>query len=103
MRALDWVVLASSLVFIVSFGVWRSRKQKGLDGYLLAGRTQAWWTVALSIMATQASAITFLSTPGQAFADGMRFVQFYFGLPVAMVILCVTAVPLFHRLKVYTA
>ena len=81
----------------------RSRRQKGLEGYLLAGRTQAWWTVALSIMATQASAITFLSTPGQAYADGMRFVQFYFGLPLAMVILCVTVVPLFHRLKVYTA
>ena len=103
MRALDWVVLGASLLFIVVYGVMRSRRQKGLEGYLLAGRTQAWWTVALSIMATQASAITFLSTPGQAYADGMRFVQFYFGLPLAMVILCVTVVPLFHRLKVYTA
>lgn len=103
MKGLDWAVLAASLLFIVGYGTWRSRKQKGLEGYLLAGRSQAWWTVALSIMATQASAITFLSTPGQAFADGMRFVQFYFGLPVAMVILCVTVVPLFHRLKVYTA
>ena len=103
MKGLDWAVLGASLLFIVGYGTWRSRKQKGLEGYLLAGRSQAWWTVALSIMATQASAITFLSTPGQAFADGMRFVQFYFGLPVAMVILCVTVVPLFHRLKVYTA
>lgn len=103
MRALDGVVLGASLLFIVVYGVMRSRRQKGLEGYLLAGRTQAWWTVALSIMATQASAITFLSTPGQAYADGMRFVQFYFGLPLAMVILCVTVVPLFHRLKVYTA
>ncbi len=103
MKGLDWAVLGASLLLIVGYGTWRSRKQKGLEGYLLAGRSQAWWTVALSIMATQASAITFLSTPGQAFADGMRFVQFYFGLPVAMVILCVTVVPLFHRLKVYTA
>ncbi len=103
MKGLDWGVLGASLLFIVGYGTWRSRKQKGLEGYLLAGRSQAWWTVAVSIMATQASAITFLSTPGQAFADGMRFVQFYFGLPVAMVILCVTVVPLFHRLKVYTA
>jgi Na+/proline symporter len=102
-KGLDWAVLGASLLLIVGYGTWRSRKQKGLEGYLLAGRSQAWWTVALSIMATQASAITFLSTPGQAFADGMRFVQFYFGLPVAMVILCVTVVPLFHRLKVYTA
>ncbi len=103
MRVLDWVVLGASLLFIVVYGVMRSRRQKGLEGYLLAGRTQAWWTVALSIMATQASAITFLSTPGQAFADGMRFVQFYFGLPIAMVILSITVVPLYHRLKVYTA
>ena len=103
MRGLDWAVLGASLLFIVGYGTWRSRRQRGLEGYLLAGRNQAWWTVALSIMATQASAITFLSTPGQAYADGMRFVQFYFGLPVAMVILCVTVVPLFHRLKVYTA
>ncbi len=103
MKGLDWAVLGASLLFIVGYGTWRSRKQKGLEGYLLAGRSQAWWTVALSIMATQASAITFLSTPGQAFADGMRFVQFYFGLPIAMVVLCVTVVPLFHRLKVYTA
>ncbi len=103
MKGLDWAVLGASLLFIVGYGTWRSRKQKGLEGYLLAGRSQAWWTVALSIMATQASAITFLSTPGQAYADGMRFVQFYFGLPIAMVVLSITAVPLYHRLNVYTA
>ena len=100
MRPLDWIVLGASLLFIVVYGVMRSRRQKGLEGYLLAGRTQAWWTVALSIMATQASAITFLSTPGQAFADGMRFVQFYFGLPLAMVIISATAVPIFRRANV---
>ncbi len=103
MRLLDWLVLAGSLLFIVCYGVFRSRHQKGMEGYLLASRDMPWWAVALSIMATQASAITFLSTPGQAFSDGMRFVQFYFGLPVAMVVLSVTAVPIFHKLKVFTA
>ncbi|HEU5163844.1 MAG TPA: sodium:solute symporter, partial [Thermoanaerobaculia bacterium] len=103
MTPLDWAVLAGSLIFIVVYGVWKGRKSKDLDGYFLAGRDMRWYTVALSIMATQASAITFLSTPGQAYADGMRFVQFYLGLPVAMVVLSVTAVPIYHRLKVYTA
>src|SRR5690242_21716635 len=88
---------------MVSYGMWRSRKAADLDGYLLAGRDMRWGTVCLSIMATQASAITFLSTPGQAYADGMRFLQFYFGLPIAMVILCASAVPIFHRLRVFTA
>jgi Na+/proline symporter len=101
--ALDWAVLTGSLVFIVVYGVWRGKRSKDLDGYILAGRDMRWYTVALSIMATQASAITFLSTPGQAYTDGMRFVQFYLGLPIAMVVLSVTAVPLYHRLKVYTA
>lgn len=103
MRSLDWAVLVAALVFIVGYGVARTRRQRDMNSYLLAGRRNPWPMVALSIMATQASAITFLSTPGQAYADGMRFVQFYFGLPVAMVVLCVTAVPVFHRLKVYTA
>lgn len=103
MTALDWAVLTGSLVFIVVYGVWRGKRSKDLDGYILAGRDMRWYTVALSIMATQASAITFLSTPGQAYTDGMRFVQFYLGLPIAMVVLSVTAVPLYHRLKVYTA
>src|SRR5687768_8503191 len=103
MRILDWLVLGVSLVFIVAYGLWKGRRNKDLDAYLLADRVMRWPTVALAIMATQASAITFLSTPGQAYADGMRFVQFYFGLPIAMVILCMTAVPIYHRLKVYTA
>jgi SSS family solute:Na+ symporter len=101
--ALDWSVLVGSLLFIVAFGVWRGRGAKDLDGYLLAGRRMQWYTIAISIMATQASAITFLSAPGLGYADGVRFVQFYLGLPIAMVVLCATAVPIYHRLKVYTA
>jgi Na+/proline symporter len=88
---------------MVVYGVWRGGRSRDIQGFLLAGKEMRWGTVALSIMATQASAITFLSTPGQAYADGMRFVQFYFGLPIAMVVLSVTAVPLYYRLKVYTA
>ncbi len=103
MRSYDWLVLAASLVFIVVYGVWKGRRNRDLDGYILGDRSMRWYTVAFSIMATQASAITFLSTPGQAYVDGMRFVQFYFGLPLAMIVLSVTAVPLYHRLKVYTA
>ncbi|HEY5609561.1 MAG TPA: sodium:solute symporter [Thermoanaerobaculia bacterium] len=103
MSRIDWLVLVSSLLFIVVYGLWKGRRSKDLDGYILADRNHRWYTVALSIMATQASAITFLSTPGQAYTDGMRFVQFYFGLPIAMVILSITFVPIFHRLKVYTA
>lgn len=103
MRTLDWIVLVMTLVIIVAYGLWKGRKKKDLAGYLLAGRTMRWPTIALSIMATQASAITFLSTPGQAYADGMRFLQFYLGLPLAMIILSITAVPIYHRLKVFTA
>jgi len=103
MSGWDWLVLGASLAFIVAYGIWKGRASRDLDGYLLAGRQMRWHVVALSIMATQASAITFLSTPGQAFTDGMRFVQFYLGLPIAMVILAATAVPIYHRLKVYTA
>ncbi len=103
MRALDWIVLIAFLVFIALYGLWRGRRTRTAEGYLLAGRSLRWHTVLFSVMATQASAITFLSTPGQAYADGMRFIQFYFGLPLAMVVLSVTVVPLFHRLKVYTA
>ena len=103
MRPLDWVVLVTSLVSIVAYGLYRSRGSDTVDRYLLAGRTMPWYAMALSIMATQASAITFISTTGQSYVDGMRFVQFYFGLPIAMVIICATAVPLFHRAKVYTA
>jgi SSS family solute:Na+ symporter len=100
---IDGVVLALTLAAIVGYGVYKSRGANTLQGYLLAGRSMRWYAVAFSIMATQASAITFLSTPGQAYVDGMRFVQYYFGLPIAMVILAVTAVPLYRRLNVYTA
>src|SRR4051812_1066092 len=103
MNPLDWIVLAASLVGIVLYGVWKGKDTNNIEGYLLAGKTMPWYSVGLSIMATQASAITFLSAPGQAYADGMRFVQFYFGLPIAMVVLSITAVPIYHRLKVYTA
>jgi len=103
MRPLDWVVLITSLVSIVAYGLYRSRGSNTVDRYLLAGKSMPWYAMALSIMATQASAITFISTTGQSYVDGMRFVQFYFGLPIAMVIICATAVPIFHRAKVYTA
>ena len=87
MSTIDWAILILSLVFIVSYGVWKGRGSKDIKGYIMADRNIRWYIVALSVMATQASAITFLSTPGQAYSDGMRFVQFYFGLPIAMVIL----------------
>ncbi len=103
MRPLDWVVLVCWLVAIVSYGLYRGRGSTTIDNYLLAGKTMPWYAMGLSIMATQASAVTFISTTGQAYVDGMRFVQFYFGLPVAMVILSATAVPIFHRARVYTA
>jgi SSS family transporter len=103
MRTADWIVLTLTLASIVSYGIYKGRGSRNLSGYLLADRQMRWYTVALSIMATQASAITFTSTPGQAFVDGMRFVQYYFGLPIAMVILSITAVPIFHKLKVFTA
>ena len=102
MSTLDWIVLLGTLGFIIIYGIWKSRGAKDMEGYL-KGNTMPWYAVGLSIMATQASAITFLSAPGQAYTDGMRFVQFYFGLPIAMIILSVTVVPIYHRLKVYTA
>ena len=103
MTTLDWVVLFGWIVSLVSYGLWRGRDSSSVNQFLLAGKTMPWYAMGLSIMATQASAITFVSTTGQGFADGMRFVQFYFGLPIAMVILCATVVPVFHRAKVYTA
>ena len=103
MRLADWLVLCSSLAFVVLYGLWRGRGSNSVDKYLLAGKTMPWHAMALSIMATQASAVTFISTTGQSYVDGMRFVQFYFGLPLAMVVLAVTAVPIFHRANVYTA
>ena len=103
MRPIDWIVLVGALVSIVAYGLYRSRGSNTVDRYLLAGKTMPWYAMALSIMATQASAITFISTTGQAYVDGMRFVQAYFGLPIAMVVICATVVPVFHRAKVYTA
>jgi SSS family solute:Na+ symporter len=103
MSPIDWIVLLSTLVLITVYGIYKSKGNKNIEGYLLGDKSMPWFTVGLSIMATQASAITFLSAPGQAFTDGMRFVQFYFGLPLAMIVLSVTVVPLFHRMKVYTA
>ena len=100
---IDWVVLCLTLLSIVAYGTWQTRGSKNVQDYLKGGNTSKWWTIGLSVMATQASAITFLSTPGQAFHDGMGFVQFYFGLPIAMVIICMVFIPLYHRLKVYTA
>ena len=103
MRPLDWVVMFGWLAFIVSYGLYRGRGSSTVNKFLLAGKSMPWYAMGLSIMATQASAITFISTTGQSYTDGMRFVQFYFGLPLAMVILCATAVPIFHRANVYTA
>lgn len=103
MQQIDWIVLIGTLLFIVLYGTWKSRQQKDVGDYLKGGNTANWWTIGLSVMATQASAITFLSTPGQAFHDGMGFVQFYFGLPIAMVIICMVFIPIYHKLNVYTA
>jgi solute:Na+ symporter, SSS family len=103
MSITDWIVLACTLLFIILYGIWKSRGAKNMEGYLLADRQLPWYHVGLSVMATQASAITFLSAPGQGYSDGLRFVQFYFGLPLAMVVLCITFIPIFHRLNVYTA
>jgi SSS family solute:Na+ symporter len=103
MGSIDWIVLITSLIFIVLYGVWKGKGSRNIHDYLLANRELRWYTVLFSIMATQASAITFLSVPGQAYTDGVRFVQFYLGLPLAMIILSITAVPLYHKLNVYTA
>ena len=102
MSSLDWLVLIGTTAFIVSYGIWKTRRNKNIEGYLMGGHTTKWWTIGLSVMATQASAITFLSTPGQAFDDGLRFVQFYFGLPIAMVIICIIFIPRFVGMKVFT-
>ena len=103
MSNLDWIVLIFTLVSIVTYGIWKTRGAKDLQTYLKGNNDAKWWGIGISIMATQASAITFLSTPGQAYTDGMRFIQFYFGLPIAMIILSVTFLPIFYKLKVYTA
>lgn len=103
MATIDWAVLAFTLVFIVVYGTYKTQGSKNAEDYIKGGSTSKWWTVGLSVMATQASAITFLSTTGQGFYDGMGFVQFYFGLPIAMVIICLVFIPIYHRLKVFTA
>lgn len=103
MSAIDWIVLCGTLAFIVLYGIWKSRGTNTVSSYLLADRQLPWYHVGLSVMATQASAITFISAPGQAYGDGLRFLQFYFGLPLAMIVLCVTFIPAFRKLNVYTA
>ncbi|MCI4667803.1 MAG: sodium:solute symporter [Bacteroidia bacterium] len=103
MRTLDWVVMGGTILFIILYGIYKSRGAKDIRSYLLSDNNLKWWTIGLSIMATQASAITFLSTPGQAFNDGMRFVQFYFGVPVAMVLISMIAIPIYRKLNVFTA
>ncbi|CAI8177151.1 MAG: Sodium/glucose cotransporter [Polaribacter sp. SA4-10] len=103
LHALDWVILSITLSFIVIYGTYVTRKSKNITDYLKGGSDSKWWTIGLSVMATQASAITFLSTPGQAFHSGMGFVQFYFGLPIAIIIICIVFIPIYHKLKVFTA
>ena len=100
MTLTDWLVIIVLLTGIILYGLYKSRTTKNLEGYFLSNRSLPWYVVLLSIMGTQASAITFLSGPGQAFADGMRFVQYYFGLPLAMVVICITFVPIINRLTV---
>ena len=103
MSLTDWLVLCSTLLFIIIYGVYKNRRHKNIKDYLKGGNKSSWWTVGLSVMATQASAITFLSTPGQAYFEGMGFIQFYFGLPLAMIIICIFFLPIYKKLKVYTA
>ncbi len=103
MHQIDWIILSVTLLFIVVYGVWKTKGSKNVEDYILGNNETPWYIVGLSVMATQASAITFLSTPGQAYHDGMGFVQFYFGLPIAMVVISITFIPLYHKLKVFTA
>jgi len=103
MSGLDWIILVITLLAVVAYGIYKSKSEKTLDGYFKSSNSMSWMLILLSIMGTQASAITFMSAPGQAYTDGMRFVQYYFGLPLAMVVLCITFIPIYHRLKVYTA
>ena len=103
MQLFDWIILLTTLLFIVIYGVWKTKGSKNVEGFILGNNETPWHVVGLSVMATQASAITFLSTPGQAYHDGMGFVQFYFGLPIAMVLICATFIPIYHKYKVYTA
>src|SRR5690606_4043122 len=103
MSSLDWIVLLAGTAFIVIYGIWKTRKpSENIDDFLMGNRSSKWWTIGLSVMATQASAITFLSTPGQGYDDGMRFLQFYFGLPIAMIIICIVFIPRYVGMKVFT-
>ena len=103
MQLFDWIVLIVTLLFIVGYGSWKTKGSKNVEDFILGNNETPWYTVGLSVMATQASAITFLSTPGQAYHDGMGFIQFYFGLPIAMIVICLTFIPIYHKYKVYTA
>ncbi len=103
MQQLDWIILSVTLLFIILYGVYKTRGSKNVEEYILANKETPWWVVGLSVMATQASAITFLSTPGQAYHDGMGFIQFYFGLPIAMIVICIVFIPIYHKYKVFTA
>ncbi len=103
MSLIDWVVLVVTFILIISYGLYKSNATKNLEGYFLSNRSMPWYLVLLGIMGTQASAITFLSAPGQAYTDGMRFVQYYFGLPLAMIVIVVWFVPVFSKLKIFTA
>ena len=103
MSLIDWIVLIVTLIAVIAYGIYKSTHEKNLDGYFKGNNSMSWFLILISIMGTQASAITFHSAPGQAYTDGMRFVQYYFGLPLAMVVLCITFVPIYHKLKVYTA
>nr|HPR30337.1 sodium:solute symporter [Chitinophagales bacterium] len=103
MSWVDWIVLMCTLAFIVGYGIYRTRRSNSMEAYLRGNNENRWWEIGLSVMATQASAITFLSTPGQAYEDGMRFLQFYFGLPLAMILVAVFFIPVFYKLRVYTA
>jgi Na+/proline symporter len=103
MNILDWSILLFTLAFIVIYGIYKTRSQRNLNDYFRGDSKSPWWLIGVSVMATQASAITFISTPGQAFDDGMRFIQFYFGLPIAIIVICIWFIPIFHKLKVFTA
>jgi Na+/proline symporter len=103
LSTLDWIILCLTLFIVVAYGIWKTRGSKNIEAYLLGNKDSKWWMIGLSVMATQASAITFLSTPGQAYSDGLRFVQFYFGMPFALIFICIFFIPIYQKLKVFTA
>src|SRR5689334_15829037 len=103
MSTVDWIVLLGTLLLIAAYGTWKTRSHHTRENYLRGGNTDRWWVVGFSVVATQLSAVTFLSTPGQGYLDGMRFVQFYFGLPLAMIVICAVFIPLYYKWNVFTA